>query len=266
MNLSTVAVKKTAKTALKGNYSGSVVACTLYIFAFIVCEICYEMVYSVLGAVFSFAFLLLITMFLIIPLTLGLIYFTVRFIFGAEAEPILIFKYFSSRKDFKRALIFAFSVLGNALFYGFLLLIPSFTVDIIADGRIFKLFGAQIPLWTSGLSGISAFLKILAFISLIAVMMKFYLAPFLFVANEDMAPIQTLHISKVISSVTKKDFIWLMLSFSGYILACLFVIPNIFIFPYFSASYCVHCRFCLAYYNNAVDKINKEIPSFEVTL
>ena len=266
MNLSTVAVKNTAKTALKGNYFSSIAACTIYIFAFIVCEVCYELSSSVIGPVFSFVVLLLLLMLFIIPLTLGLIYFTVRLIFGTNAEPILIFKYFCSRKDFKRALAFAFYISGNAVFYGFIFLLPSFFVDIIADGRIFKIFGAQIPLWASGLTGVSASLKVLALIFLLAVMMKFYLAPFLFAANEDMEVLQTLHTSKIISSVTKKDFIWLILSFIWHILACLFVIPNIFIFPYFATSYCVHCRFCLSYYNDSVDKINKKIPSFEVTL
>ncbi len=267
MNSSTVAVKNTAKTALKGNYCNSIAVSSLYIFVFIVCAVCCEMLLSVTGPVLSFIFLIFAFAVFIIPLTLGVIYFTVRLIFGQNTEPVLIFKYFSSRKDFKRALNFSFLLIGNALFVGFLLFLPAFFADLIADGRLFKLFGAQIPLWASGLSTVSDFLKVVAVVSLFAVMLKYYLAPFLLVADENMDPGETLHISKIISSVTKKDFIRLTLSFIWYILACIFVIPDIFIFPYFSVSYCVHCRFCLASYNNTVDKLNKrEIPSFEVTL
>lgn len=267
MNLSTIAVKNTAKTALKGNYSDSVAVCALYIFVWMVCTVCYEMAVSILGPVLSFMFLILILIFFVIPLTLGLIYFTVRLVFGKNTEPIMMFKYFSTLKNFKRATSFAFLIVGNSLFAGILLFLPAFFADLIADGGIFKLFGAQIPLWTSGLSSISSVLKVLAVISLILVMLKFYLAPFLFVADENMSPAQALNVSKIISTVTKKNFIWLCLSLIWYILACVFVIPNIFIFPYFGVCYCVHCRFCIASYNNTVDAINqKEIPSFEVTI
>ncbi|MBO4694033.1 MAG: hypothetical protein J5659_06575 [Clostridia bacterium] len=265
MNISTAAVKSTAKTALKGGYLKNFAASAIYVFAFLVCLSCYGVLSSVLGIFAAFIFLIVALIFLIIPLTLGFIYFTVRLIFTKATEPVLMFKYFSNSKDYIRSLRFAFPLLGNAIFSGFLLFLPAFAVDLIANGTVFKLFSAEIPLWVSSLWSISAVLKVLAGLCLIVVMLKYYLAPFLLVADENMDPLPAMHMSKIISSVTKRDFIWLVLSVFPLISACIFLIPDIFVFPYFATLYCVHCRFAVASYNKSVDNISqKSIPSFEV--
>lgn len=265
MNLSTTAVKTTAKTALKGHYLKSIIASVIYIFSVIVCLLCNNIFAYISIGFLYFVFLIAELIFIVIPLTLGFVYFTVRLIFGSDTEPVLIFKFFSSRKDYFRALRFSLSFIGNAIYSGFLLFLPSLFCDLIANGTVFKIFNSEIPLWVSSLWSVSAVLKVLAGIALITLMLKYYLAPFLIAADENMDPLEAMHMSKIVSTASKKDFLWLILSLIGYIIACLFVIPDIFIFPYFACCYCVHCRFAVAAYNRNVDKINlKDIPSFEV--
>ena len=64
-----------------------------------------------------------------------------------------------------------------------------------------------------------------------------------------------------------RSFIALAFSLILYIAACFLVIPIIFIFPYFTAAYAVHCRFAVASYNKSVDSINRDdVPSFSADI
>ena len=267
MSIPSTAVKKTAITTLKGNYLQGIITSAMYIFACLICVFCTEIAAPLLGVVFSAVFTLLLSVFLIIPLTLGLAYWGIRMIFCGDSNPLLLFYYFTGRVKFRRAINFAIPFTFKAVTSGVILFIPAFLADFIASGKLFTLFGAQIPLWISGLFGLSAVLKVLAFFSLIAVMLKYYMSPFLMAADEKMDPAKAMHISTVIATRSKKDFIWLIFSFTLYILACLFMIPTVFIMPYFTVSYAVHCRFAVAAYNKIADSLNSpDIPTFRADI
>ena len=267
MNISSSIVKKTARTALKGRYFSGVAAAAIYIFTFLICILTTELIGNLAGGVTAVLFLIIFCVCFLLPLTLGFVYWGVRVIFSGDCEPIMVFKYFSSRTDYIRALRFSVPITGNALFSGILLFLPAIFADIAASGKLFIFLGVQIPLWASSLWGVSAILKFLASICLIFVMLKFYLAPFLLSADEAMEPLEAMHMSKIITTRSKRDFIFLFFSFSGYILACFFMIPTIFILPYFTASYTVHCRFAIAAYNRNIDSISQNsIPSFDASI
>jgi len=105
-------------------------------------------------------------------------------------------------------------------------------------------------------------LKSVAVAVLVAIMFKYYLAPFLVVADEEMDVYEALHKSTVLSRATVMDFIILILSFLGWIILSVTVIPLIFIIPYFMVSYLVHSRFSVANYNNVVKEFNVSQSSF----
>lgn len=267
MNISSAIVKKTAIIALKNKYTGGVVSAAVYLFTWLIGIFIAELLGTAAGGAVSVLFIILYLLFLMLPLTMGFVYWSVRVIFIGDCEPLIIFKYFSSRSNYLRALKLWLPITGNALFSGFLLFLPGIFADMAASGEIFTLFGAQIPLWASSLWGVAAFLKFAATICLILVLLKFYLAPFLLAADEKMQPLEAIHMSKTIATRSRKDFIWFLFSFAGYFIACVFMIPTIFILPYFITSYAVHCRFVIAAYNKDIDRINqKNIPSFEADI
>ena len=94
MSLSTIAVKQTAKTALKKKYFEGVAVSALYIFAYLVCATGYTFLSSVTGPITAFFFLICYFTLLITPLTLGFVYYSVRLVFGSDTAPLLLFKYF----------------------------------------------------------------------------------------------------------------------------------------------------------------------------
>ena len=267
MNISSAIVKKTAIIALKNKYTSGVVSAAVYMFTWLIGIFVAELIGTALGGAMSAVFIILFLLLLMLPLTMGLVYWSVRVIFVGDCEPLIIFRCFSSKSDYLRALKLWLPITGNALFSGFLLFLPGIFADMAASGKIFTVFGAQIPLWASSLWGVSAVLKFIASICLIFVLLKFYLAPFLLVADEKMQPLEAIHMSKIIAMRSRKSFIRLLFSFAGYIIACIFMIPTIFVFPYFITSYAVHCRFAIAAYNKNIDRINqKNIPSFEADI
>lgn len=267
MSLYGTAVKKTAAFSLKNNYTSGVISACIYIFSLIVLSVCVDTASGILGNFGAYVFLFLLVVFLAFPLTLGYVYRGTSLIFTGECEPILIFKYFSSRKDYFKALKMSFYLTGNALFVLFLLSIPAVFAALTADGRVFTLFGAQIPIWASSLTPVVYILKYAAIIITVFVMLKYYMAPFLIAADGDMDPLEAIHLSRVISICSKRDFIKLAFSFTGYIIACFLVVPVIFVFPYFNAVYNVHCRFAVASYNKAVDEIKEpQVPNFNANI
>lgn len=267
MNISSIAVKKTAITALKGRYLSALITATIYIFACLICMICRDTAAPFLGSALTPVFSLALIIFLMIPLTLGLVFFSVRIVFCGEAHPLLLFNFFTDKNSYIRAMKFALPFMLKTVISGVILFIPCFAVDLLASGKLFTLFGAQIPLWTSSLWGVSVVLRVLAFIVLILVMLKYYLAPFLLVADNDMDPLEAMHISRIIAKRSKKDFLFLIFSFAFYILACVFVVPIIFIIPYFAVAYAVHCRFTVAAHNKIADSMNlPEVPSFDADI
>lgn len=267
MSMHNIAVKTTAKSLLKNNYTSGIIAGCIPVFAFFVCLFCAEMINTVFGAVGTYISFFVLFVLLIAPLITGYVYYSTRFIFTGESQPVLIFKYFSSKAYYIKALTLSFIITGNAFLFGTLFFLPAIFTDLLASGKLFTLLNMQIPLWASSLWAVSSVLKFLAFIFTVLFMLKYYIAPFLMAADENMDPLEAVHMSKIISLRSKKDFVWLVLSFSGYIVLCLFFIPIIFVLPYFNTSYSVHCRFAVAAYNNTVDKLNQpSIPSFNADI
>lgn len=267
MNASNLAVKTTAKLSLKNRYTGGIVAASVFLFSFIVCSFCVDMAGTVFGNVGAYITALLLLIFLIMPLTTGYVYWGVRLIFTEDSEPVLIFKYFSGKADYIKSLKLSLIITGNLLLTGILVFLPYVFADLIASGKLFILFNARIPLWASSLWSVARFLKDAGFIALFFAALKYYLVPFLIAADEEMDPLEAIHMSKIISSGSKKAFIALAFSLILYIAACFLVIPIIFILPYFTAAYAVHCRFAVASYNKNVDSINqKDVPSFSADM
>lgn len=267
MSISTTAVKKTALTVLKDKYLKSIIASAIYIFSCLVCLFCLELIGTVAGTITEFVCFLIFSVFLIIPITLGLAFWGVRMVFCSDGHPLLIFNYFTDRDKYLRAIKFAVPFTAKSCFAGAILFLPAFVVKLFASGKIFSMLKMQIPIWVSGLSYVSGILEFFAFICLISVMLKYYLTPFLLAADEKMEPSEAMNISRIIASESKRDFVWLILSLGLYIIACIFMVPIIFILPYFTVCFAVHCRFAVAAYNKNADRINSlNIPSFRADI
>ena len=148
-------------------------------------------------------------------------------------------------------------------FFAIILFIPAKIVDIFGGVKIYDLLDIPIPLWTSNLYYLSLFLKTVASVLLFFIMLRYYAAPVLSVADEEMDASEAIHMSCVIYKRTMLDFIYLFFSFAGWILLSLIFIPLVFTMPYFIAAVCVHTRFAIAEYNSFEElKNTPDVPTF----
>lgn len=251
-------VKKTAKSALKGNYLKSVMLSAEFVFAALIVYIALALLSFVFSEWAVNILLILFSLFIMAPAALGLIRAFWRIMWDSEDKAEIIFYYFSSKKLYKKALKLIFNLAFKFLWIGLLLLIPSIITDTLSSVKVYDLFGLSAPAFASNLWVLSAFLRASAFIILIAIMLKYYLAPFLFVADEDMDVMEAIHKSTVLTRATAVDFLILVLSFLGWILLSVLVIPLIFTLPYMVMSYVVHSRFAVANYNKVVKEFKRE--------
>ncbi len=259
------AVKVTAKHALKGKWLCGGIVSAILLFSYFICL----NISSVLGYMFGFIFqelvfnLLFILMFL--PIILGALRYFWRILFGANDNPIIIFYYFSEFKLYRKAMTLIFNLAFKVIIFGFFLSIPVFIAKAMSNAYIYDLIGLSIPVWMANLDTFIVFLKILAYVLLAFVMLKYYMAPVLFVADDNMEAVEAIHMSSVITKKTSIDFIYLFFSFFGWFLLSLAVIPAIFTLPYILTSYAVHIRFSVAEYNNYIKQsLNNKFPSYSV--
>ncbi len=268
MVASSAIVKDTAKTALKPNYLKSVIGSTVVVFSSIICYLLSKLLGTVFGRVAYYTVLALFILFILIPLFYGLIRFFRRMQWGQNDGVISIFYYFSSKHSYLRVIKLNVIIALRLLVIGLVLMIPAVITDVLQNGHLYDLFGITMPLWTSNLWIVSEVLKVSALIVLFFVSLRFYIAPFLFVADDGIDVLEALHFSTVISKRTAFDFFFLIISFALWILLSILLMPLCFILPYFIMSYLVHCRFAVAQYNRVVDEIsgNNSAPYYSADI
>lgn len=247
-------VKITAKTALEGKMLNVVIASSIFLFCSFICN-CSAGIFSYTGInSVSYIILALLIVFIIAPILLGLIRFIWRMIFGADDNPISVFYYLSDTTLYLKSLKFISLLIFKAVPVALLLFFPVILLWFFTQGFFYDMFGLAMPLWVANLNLVIRILEVFAIVVLIFYMLRFYLAPILFVADENMDVHETFYMSNTISRKSSLDFIYLFSSFFGWIALSLFIIPLIFTLPYMFTSYAVHSRFAVAEYNKHISK------------
>lgn len=256
-------VKLTAKTALKNNWLKCIFASLTPIFCFFVLVNSASYVSYISNDAAAYVLLAVMLIFILMPLLLGTVRFFWRMIFGAEDRQAALFYYFSDRQKYKRAVHMAAALVLRGIGFGIILFFPALILDIFSGVKFYDLINMPIPIWTGNLYYISAFLKAAAAVLLFFIMSKYYLAPFLIVADENMEVAEAIHMSGTVAKNTILDYISLIFSFFGWILISFFIFPLVFTMPYFMTSLCVHVRFAVADYNKRLEKSTENsFPTF----
>lgn len=257
-------IKITAKTALKGKLFKSVFASVVVMIAFFITNYSISLLSLIANEIFIGVLSAIATVFIISPIIIGLLRYFWHNIFDVNDNPIAVFYYFSSKSLYFNVIKLIFTLIFKSLPIGILLFLPTVFLWIISHNYIFDLINIAKPLWSANLSYIILFSRTFATVILIIYMLKFYIAPVLFVADENMDISEAMLMSSVISKKTTLDFIYLFFSFFGWVIISIFVIPMLYTIPYILTAYLVHARFAIADYNKHLnEKFNVEFPSYE---
>ena len=263
MTISNSSIKKISRDILKSNYIGCIIVTAIFLTAFFICYNISALLLLVAGTYFSVGAFAVLCFFVLAPLLMGVIRYFWRLSCGTADNPVAVFYYFSSAKIFIKTLKLVFSLgLRTALSY-LVFSIPTIALKVISGSWLYSVLNMPIPIWTVNLTGVISILHLIAFIATFFSVIKYYLAPMLFVADENIDTEEAMHLSTVISKRTLLDYIFLLFSFIGWLLLCLLIIPLIFIVPYILISYLVHCSYAVNTFNEEITKINHDdIPTF----
>lgn len=265
MSASSRVIKLTAKTALKNNWVGAVITSAVAVLAYFICSLSASILSIAIGNIAANIIFYAMLLFGFLPIGFGLLRYFWRLLFSVRDNPLSLFYYFSEKPLYLKALKLEFMILLRAFGFGIVLYLPAIAVWVISNNFIYDLLGLPIPMWSANLNYVLSLLTTTATAILFFIMVKFYLSPMLFVADDDIDVAEAVHMSKTISKKTALDFIFLGFSFIGWILLTFLYIPTIFILPYIITSYLVHSRFSVAEYNKHIEQnMKNEFPSFSV--
>ncbi len=262
MAISNVAVKKTAKTALQGRWIECIAVALLFLFSSLV----NYLAAGLLSGVFSFVgtyyiVRLLLGLLIDIPLLFGVLRYYWRVLWGEKDRFVLCFCYFSGKQPYLRVLKTVLLVLGRVAVTGVALFAPAILIDFFSGELVYTLLNISRPEWLGNFWLLSRVLKVFAGTVLFLTSLRYYMAPFLLLVDEEMEPLEILHVSQTASKETVIEFVWLVVSFLLWIISSFFVIPMLYTLPYMLTAYLVHCRFVTAQYNRKIQQQKESDPT-----
>lgn len=270
MSVGTNAVKATAKTALKGNWLKAIAVCLIAVFSAFIGLYTISLLSSLIGEIAANILSLIFNVCLILPLGLGIIRYIWRMLFSVDDNPICAFYWFSSKDLYVAAMHFIMLIVLRVIFWLVILNIPTLLLFILSKNFVFDILDIAMPLWAANLNYSVNFLFNASVIVTFFIMLKYYMAPLLFVADDEIDAYEALHMSTVISKRSGIDFVYLIFSFLGWLFLSMLVIPLIFTLPYMFTAYAVHVRFAVAEYNRHIEERGKKnfnifssIPEYE---
>lgn len=256
-------IKITALTALKGNFLKAIFVCLVFLFSIFLGPLIFSLVSIFAGEVVTTILEVLYFILAVYPIFLGALRYCWRVLFSADDNPVSIFYYFSSGKLYIKAIKLLIQIALRFVLPLLLVSLPVLFVRLISLGKIFEMMNMSIPLWSPNLTYVSVFLSTLGFVTIFLYSLKFYLAPILFVADDNIDTAEAIHMSTVISKKTSLEFLYLIFGFLGWIFISVFIIPLVFTLPYFLTSYAVFARFAITEHNMSLKKIGDDsFPTF----
>ncbi len=170
---------------------------------------------------------------LLAPLVLGIVKWFFRRAQGEEISVSVLFEYYSSGEQFVRALAFLAHGLVRVLAWGCVSFLPGGLCLAAAayQRRSFAHYAAAGVLEPLGLVFLG--LGILLFIPM---MLRLFLAPFLFVEDSSLSAGMCFRLSVQKMRFFRGHLFSLICSFLGWLVLCLFSFPLLYVFPYFAAA------------------------------
>jgi uncharacterized membrane protein len=263
MSVSTAKIKLIAKSILKENYISGAIATVIAFSAILLCSNIAAVLGFVFGEVVAVGINSLMWFFVLTPLLFGITRYFWRMCCGVKDNLVCIFYYYSSFQLYFKALQLAFGLFIRVFGCFLIFSIPVVIAKLISGSWLYSVLGVAIPIWTVNFANIINFLIYIAVILTVFSALKFYLAPMILVANEDLTVPQIIRFSAVISNKTYFDYLFFAFSFIGWILLSVLVIPVIFTIPYFIIAYLVYASYAVSSYNEKIFKNNQgNIPTY----
>ncbi len=251
-------IKVNALSALKGNWATAVAAIMIWVLFNVILLVTGTLICSFIeSTVITTAVIIVlsaIALFVGSPLLFGVLKF-IWHLSDRECTDIGdVFFYFGSRKMYFRALNITLQIISRFLIMGSVMIVPSLVIEYISNGGFNEVFGA-VPLWLTNFWIISVFLRSLGVLLTVIFTAKYYLAPFVFIINDEIEPLEAMHLSCKAAKLSIWNFVGLIFTLLGWFVTSLLGVPLFFTVPYILMCYIIHSRFAVYYYNEWVKNV-----------
>ncbi len=256
-------IKKEAKTTLKGNWISAIIIGLMVLFSFLIIQNIGWVLSLVIGEIAASFITLLLTVLLCGPLFLGVLRYFWRMHGKMDEAPSVAFYYFSNAVVYHKAIRLCFMLAVRLLGFALLFHLPAIAVFVVSSHELYDILQIPIPIWSQHLAYLVNFLSTIGTVLTILSVIRFYLAPFLVIADDQMDAEEAIHMSAVIARASLMDFIFLGFGLIFWVVISFLFIPLLFTLPYFIMCYIVHALYFVKEYNEKIKKLNDEsFPSF----
>lgn len=255
-------IKSAAKSALKRRWPEAITAVTLLIAVILLDMLCqsvlmtvfkvetvwslitpttlpkYSIVASICISIFSAAFELFITL----PLVLGIMRWFWLITGGSDKTLSEIFHLFSDSAEYGKTValslkLFLRLIIGIALCFA-----PFAVARLATNPEIFDLLDTAMPLWLSGMGPVVRMIEALCFILFALWSLRYGLFYAVMFSEPQASSGGIIKGSRALVKGKKLRFTGFTVSFAGWFLLGLLVLPLFFVIPYVMASYSVYGR------------------------
>ena len=164
---------------------------------------------------------------------------------GRQGELSALFGWFSGKRQYGRAVAFSLSLAVRNVLWALLCFFPcGFFVVLL---RIFPVVGSG-PLQEGIRLLWYLFLALLILLGLtlwVVLTSRYFLAPYLFLYKEELSANTCIIQSIFLMKKNRSRYLRLVLSFLPWLLSCFFVIPALYVMPYFQTACAFNARWML---------------------
>lgn len=252
-------IKLTARTGLRGHWPEAMAVTVILSLSILFAEMFRATVASVFGTMLSTSdgrftvpglvvmlFVAVIVIFFSVPLCLGVVRWFWN-LSGSKVRPIReIFYYYSEWHLFTKSVFTAARLLVKVLWAALLCYLPAWLVWALTQNSVYELIGIK-PLTDAAVLWPLLYLFcILSTLVLLKIILRYLLAPILVILDEDLDPGDAVNISKTIAKTHKNAYVYIFLSFLGWIAFSAFGVTLLYTLPFLFMSYAVFARFAIS--------------------
>lgn len=184
------------------------------------------------------------------PLSLGILHWSYLVANGKDAFFCEIFKYYKTKELFLKAINTQFLVCIRVIFWITICLIPSIVIFFVVgnlevlNNDIIYLNGILFSI------SLSSIFFILGIIVAGLISLRYFLVPYFIVADDNESARNS--ITESISLMKKRHFdvLKLIITFIPWMLSCFFILPIIYVLPYFMVSLAISAKWIIITNNN----------------
>lgn len=252
-------IKLTARAGLRGHWLEAMAVTVILSLSILFAEMFRATVASVFGTILTTSdgrftvpgltvllFVAVIVIFFSIPLCLGAIrwFWTLS---GGECRPISeVFYYYSEWRLFAKSVFTAARLLVKIILAALVCYLPALLVWSLTQNSVYELIGIKPLTDAKVLWPLLYLFCIFSTLVLLKIILRYSLTPVLVILDESLDPGEAINISKTIAKTHKSAYVYIFLSFLGWILFSAFGITLLYTLPFTFMSYVVFVRFALS--------------------